>query len=129
VKKSVTVPTRVADALAAQLFDSLDLRLGHREDDDPIDRNRHVDGVRSAKFRVNARRTADRGNIYAAADQSLNRARASGDINQLDVQTMALEYSRLFGDPRKRKSGRNRRIGHAQFLRRFSGVCLEREAV
>ncbi len=106
----------------------LNLRLGHRKDDDPIDRNRHVDGIRSGKFRVDARRTADRGNIYAAADQSLNRSRARRDIDELDVQAMALEYSSFFGDPRKRECGGNRCIGHAQFLRRFSGDCLEREA-
>ena len=109
------------DTLAAQILDPLDLRRRHGEDDHAIDRDGYVDGIGSGELGIDARRTADCRDVYASADKRLDRARSRGDVNELDIQSMALEYSRLFGDPRDREGRGDRGIRHAQLLRRFGG--------
>ena len=88
------------DTLTAQILDPLDLRRRHSEDDYAIDGDGNVDGIGSGELGIDAGRTADGRNVDASADESLDRARSRGNIDKLDVQAVALEYSRFFRDPR-----------------------------
>src|SRR5207253_2880815 len=81
--------TSHADALATHFLDPLDLRLSYREHQYSIDGDRYVNGIGACKLRVDSRGAADLGNVDAAADQRLHRARTGGDIHQLDVETVA----------------------------------------
>ena len=84
-----------ADDLPAEFLNALDVWLGNRKNEHFIDRDRDVSSIRSRKSGIDARRTADRRNIDASAQKRLNGARAVWDINQLDIQAVALKYSCL----------------------------------
>jgi hypothetical protein len=109
------------DALATEFLDSLHLWSCDSEHDDAVHRDGDINRIGAGEPGVNAGGAADRSDIDASTHQGLHRTRSCGDVNQLDVETVALEDARLFGDPRDRKSRRDRRIGHAQFFRRFAG--------
>src|ERR1051325_8506322 len=86
-----------------------------------------VGGLGPGQLRTAASRSADLGDVDAAADQRLHGPRARGDVNQLHVQTVTLKKARLLGDPGKRKRRRDRGVSDAELLRRFGRIRKARE--
>src|SRR5262249_35861972 len=116
-KKSLCVSNLLnPDPLTGHLLDMLNLRLRSRKDNHPIDRYGDINRVCPRELGVYARRSADRCHVDTSAHKRLDRSRSGGDIDQLNIQTMALEYSRLFGNPRYGKSRSDRSVGDAELL-------------
>ena len=111
-----------SDAFTAQLLDTLNIWLGHRKDKHPIYRYGDIDRVRPREFGVHTRRSADRCHVDTSAHKRLDRSRSGGDIDQLNIQTMALEYACLFRNPRYREGRSDRGVGDAELLQSFRGI-------
>ena len=69
--------------------------------------------------------------LYAAADQRHNAARTAGNINQVQIQAVFFEQTRLLGNPNRQHrtgdravagidllQGRSRQIGRREYARK-----------
>jgi hypothetical protein len=111
-----------ADAFTAQLLDPLNVRLGHREDQHPVYGYGDIDRVRSRESGVYTRWPANRGYVDTSPHKCLHCPGPAGDINELNIKPVALEYPRLLGNPRYRKGRSDRRVSDSEFLQCLSAM-------
>src|SRR5262249_59382746 len=83
-------------------------------------------GARRGRVGGAPRRPAARCQVDTPAHKRLDRSRPGGDIDQFNIQTMALEYSRLFGNPRYGKSRGDRSVGDAELLQPLRSITRVR---
>src|SRR5262249_48905312 len=117
---------RNPDTLTSQLLDTLNIRFRHRKDKHPIYRYGDINRVCPGKLGVDARRSADRCQVDTPAQRRLDRSRPGGNIDHFNTQPMALEYSRLFGNPRYGKSRGDRSVGDAELLQPLRSITRVR---
>jgi len=111
-----------ADAFTAQFLDPLNMWLGHRKDKHAIYGYGDIDRIRPCEFGVHTSWAANRCHVYTSAHERLNRSRSCGDVDELDVQAVALEYPCFFCDPGDRERGGDRRVSDTESLEPLGGM-------